>query len=278
MTQLKSILDLASFIGNFGPIVAEKVLSSNVSEQHKRSHQRLASTSTAPQSDRHQSRSWASLAGLGMMLGAFLACTSAQAAIIVANSGFESPVTGLSYSPSIGDQGGSGWEFHNYFAGIASNGSVFDTAPEGNQVGLIQQWDGMGSDLSGFSQTIGGFESGEYRVRFRAAGRDGYGTNPFVVAFDGNLLTFGGSTVVTPKEQIKGFQYFLSDPMALTAGSHTLSFTSSAATTEDHMSFIDAVSVSSNVVPEPSSFALLGLGGVGIAIRALYRRRAVSVS
>ena len=136
----------------------------------------------------------------------------------------------------------------------------------------------MGNTLSRFSQTIAGFDDSECQVTFYAAGRTGYsGSNPFVVMFDGNVLNFSGATVVSPLalSVTQGYQLFQSDHVHLTAGSHTLSFTSSAPNNGDATSFIDHVVVSSTV-PEPSSLALLGIGGIGFAV-SVYRRRMAKI-
>ena len=225
-----------------------------------------------------------SLGFLAISLISHCVSPTAQAGFFVANSGFESPVTDLAsrpfaYQPSIDAQGGSGWDFPNYFAGIANNvGGFHPKTPFGQQVGFIQQQRGMSNTLSSFSQTIAGFDDSEYQVTFYAAGRTGYsGANPFVVMLDGNVLNFSGATVVSPMalSGTQGYQLFKSDYVHLMAGSHTLSFTSSAPNNGDATSFIDHVVVSSTV-PEPSSLALLGIGGIGFAV-SVYRRRMTKI-
>ncbi|MCY2966803.1 MAG: PEP-CTERM sorting domain-containing protein [Planctomycetota bacterium] len=144
---------------------------------------------------------------------------------------------------------------------------------------MIQQFDGLGNDLQSFSQTIDGFANGMYQVSFDAAGREGYGRNPFVVDIDGVQLTFAGSSIVSPAElsSTQGYAHFMSDSLSLTAGSHTLSFTSSAPWAGGDTSFIDAVTVSSgsplSSVPEPSSIVFLGAGAFVLLGRYWCRRR-----
>lgn len=201
---------------------------------------------------------------------AAMCASQVRADIIISNAGFESPVTDLSYSPSIAQQGGSGWVFENYFAGIASNVFLNEPAPEGNQVGVIQQWSGQ-TALSGFGQEITGFSNGSYAVSFYAAGRQGYGANPFIVEIDGTVLKFGGVSAITPTELPNGFHYYTSDAITLSGSTHYLKFESAGLSGGDVMSFIDAVSVTA--VPEPSglmSFSLGSLVCAGYAWRRLH--------
>ncbi|MEN9675190.1 MAG: hypothetical protein RIS76_1086 [Verrucomicrobiota bacterium] len=183
---------------------------------------------------------------------------SAQPGVAVANAGFEAPALpvddAIRYRPSIADQGGSGWQFEYHFdavnyAGVTARGSGFfdgvDAAiPEGNQVAMLQQWNGVRHVLARFSQQIAGFTNGVYQVSFYAAARQNR-VNPFTVDIDDTVLTFRGSLSVTPPELASGaqFQSFVSDPIVLASGSHTLRFISARPQDGDTTSFIDAVTV-----------------------------------
>jgi hypothetical protein len=188
----------------------------------------------------------------------------ALAGVVVANGGFEVPPLPVDdlirYSASIAGQGGSGWEFQNYFAGVTAKGSGFfdgvDAAiPEGSQFAVLQQWSGMHDDLAGFSQQIAGFSDGTYLVSFYAAGRQGYGgANPFTVDIDGLFLAFGGLSIITPRQTASGlpFQSYTSDPLALSGGTHTLRFRS-AGPQDSSASFIDGVRLASIDVNQAGS-------------------------
>ena len=212
----------------------------------------------------------------------------------VGNAGFELPNLGVGFNAyrygdgsggnpgtlTFADQGGPGWTFSNT-AGIAANGSAFGVVgADGNQAGFLQK-------LSNISQVVSGFANQSYIVRFLAEGRGtqggSAGSNDLQVSIDGTPLTFGGASSFTPGTG--SFTTFTSDPIALTAGTHILTFTGLDTLGGDRTSFIDDVSVfdppsaASSVVglaapssTDPGSVALAALGvpasgggGVGVS-------------
>jgi hypothetical protein len=204
------------------------------------------------------------------------------------NNGFEAPNLGagpLAYGYGSPDAGGvfgpalpsgSGWNFRGT-AGIAANGSNFvvQGATNGNhdgttstsgQAAFIQGYATAPYPVNSVSQTFGGFVDGFASVTFSLEQRyGGGGNNPINVRLDdqdlGTYLASSSSsfnTITTPF-------------VAVTAGSHTLSFIGTNNTGGDNTQFIDDVSVN-NAVPEPGS---LSLAAIGIASLAGYgwRRR-----
>jgi len=171
-----------------------------------------------------------------------------RADILPANNSFETPNLGsgvgaYQYNPSIAAQGGAGWTFLD-FSGIAANGSGFGVVntPDGNQAGFVQRG-------GNFSQSVGGFTNQTYTVNFYAEGRQGYGFDPLTVTLDGTPLTFGGSSTVN---QAAGptFVPYTSDPVKLTAGSHTLAFLGQNPG-NDLTTFLDLVSFHAVLPPPP---------------------------
>jgi hypothetical protein len=192
---------------------------------------------------------------------------SAKAQTIV-NSGFETPVqgSGFTYGPT---GAGIGWTF-NGNSGISGNSSAFTSgnaaAPEGVQVAFLQ------NGASVFSQSISGFAAGSFNVSFFATQRQtGGGTEPSTqairLAFDGT--PFG---TFTPTPNNPAYQFFASSNVALTAGSHTLSFSgTNPASAADVTAFVDKVQINAVSAPEPGALALLAASALPFA--GLLRRR-----
>ncbi len=198
-----------------------------------------------------------------------LLVSGTQGGPVIDNPGFEAPDLGsgsgaFQYGPTIAQQGGSGWTFFQG-AGIAANGSAFNVANAvGHQAAFIQ--DASGETLpSAFSQTVSGFDSGEYSLSFLAEGRPNkWLTNPLIVLIDSTVLSFAGTSVVNPAAGSIFYSY-TSDLISLSAGSHTITFeTANPGSAPDRTTFIDDVSLTTSAVPEPSAFILLAAGVVGL--------------
>ncbi len=158
----------------------------------------------------------------------------------VADGGFESPNVGTGWEAF--DQSGvigSAWNFtplnwsNGYTpncSGIVGPGSVYEhpDAPAGAQVAFVQGNAAMWQDIT-FA------ESGYYSISFQAAYRSYGGQNAFKVQIDG--VDVG---VFDPNST--SFQGFRTDPLAIAAGTHRLSFQSMAAA-GDHTAYIDQVSI-----------------------------------
>lgn len=196
--------------------------------------------------------------------------TVGRAVPVVTNGGFETPVqpntnTTTRFKQANGAGGGSlagsTWTFADG-GGITRNVSAFApaTAPEGSQAGMLQ-------NSSQFSTTVSDFEAGvSYSLSFEAAGRTG-GANPFQVFLNGNALTFGVSTTITPS--VGSYGSFTSTAFTTTGGPFSLDFIGTNPG-GDRTSFIDDIRFNfmAEAIPEPSS-ALLG----GIGTLLLLRRR-----
>jgi hypothetical protein len=202
------------------------------------------------------------------------------------NNGFEVPnlgAGGLAYGYGSAEAvaaglpalpAGSGWTFTGT-AGIAANGSNFGVsgATNGNHDGTTST-SGQAAFIQGYafppfhfpvnsmSQTFGGFVDGLAAVTFSIEQRPGGGgNNPIDVQLDGQDL---GTYLASSSSS---FNTITTPFVAVTAGSHTLSFISTNNTGGDNTQFIDNVSVNNvaNVVPEPGSLSLFAIGIAGLA-------------
>lgn len=141
-------------------------------------------------------------------------------------------------------------------AGFTGGLNALSPFPDGTQAAFIY------GPSATFSQSISGFDAGDYTVSFYANGRTaaGDGVLPFGVTLGGTALTFSASATITPNAS---WVLYTSDAVTMAAGTHTLAFTSAG--TGDRASFIDVVNV--NAVPEPTAMALLGIGGLSLILR-----------
>jgi hypothetical protein len=169
------------------------------------------------------------------------------------NAGFESPNQGSGFTYYSGLV--SGWTYSGD-AGIAANNSAFSVFnASGNQAAFLQ---GNGSNAS-ISQSID-FVGTSLSVTFLAEYRHNYGGNTLNVTVDGAPLTINGSQFFSSSTD-GSFTQFTTNAVALSSGQHVLAF--NGFSQPDYTTFIDDVKL--NVVPEPTTVALLGLGLLGFA-------------
>jgi len=214
---------------------------------------------------------------LSMALTVVLAQAAAAATIpiTVANSGFEDVVISeMAVSDPWGSNNerplptnGLGWTFKassgDSYAGLLRDG-FWGQHDFDHQVAFLE---GTGS----ISQVLSGFSTGTATVSFWAEARNNpYGPNGIKVTIGGTELTFGTSTTVTPPEVLTygaGFMTkYISKEFDVTANNnYTLAITGTVPfSTSDLTTYIDNVSVSNTVVPEPSAFILAVMGVVGL--------------
>lgn len=189
-------------------------------------------------------------------VAAAIAITSASAFAtpvnLATNSGFETQTLAagsFSYLTGLHD----GWTYTK--AGISTNGSAFGLTGAIGQAALLQQ---AGSSIS----QVFTFTGNLLELTFSAEGRSGYGANSISVLVDGIALVFSGATAFLPASNT-AFTSYTSDLVALTSGSHTLTFVGNGVNGGDVTTFIDNVSLTA-VVPEPVTLGLFGLGLVAL--------------
>jgi hypothetical protein len=183
----------------------------------------------------------------------------------VDNGGFEAPTqasTGFSYL------GGTvnGWTYSGN-SGVATNGSAFGLTNASGQAGILQQV----SSISQSFITTGNILSLTFSAESRNYAQLG---NSISVLIDGVALVFNGATVFTPTT-FSSFTSYTSNVIALTAGTHNLSFVGFGnGRGGDVTTFIDNVSLTT-AVPEPVTLGLFGLGLVALgATRRKARKQA----
>lgn len=184
-------------------------------------------------------------------------------AALITNGGFEDPVYGsevvqLQYVST-------GWAFYNDVpngaeAGVMGNACANTWASAGGTAAIV----GQCAILTGAGTISQTFTSSADSVVFGFSAQKLISTaTPTMMArLDGEALTFGGAGSVLAGGTMASYT---SDPVSLSAGSHTLTFQASTWT------FLD--NVSSSTVPEPSAIVTLLAGLVALLAYAWRKRR-----
>lgn len=150
---------------------------------------------------------------------------------VVANPDFDAVVVAGFTKPS-----NASWSYTNN-AYISRNGSAFGFASttNGSQFGILQSYSGAGSSLS---QTISVATAGYASFAFQGQGRPRYGSASVELVIDGTVQSTWPASAFTTGS----WGDYISQPVSLTAGNHTLQFRS-IPVAGDVATAIDAVRV-----------------------------------
>jgi hypothetical protein len=175
--------------------------------------------------------------------------------------GFESPSQGGGYSYGGTDSAGASFVS---ISGLQADGSAFGyfNAPEGVQTAHIQQ---NGS----FTETVTGLVSGQaYALTFDFAARPNYATDGLQVSYG---LTSLFDQAPTSDTWTSVTVNFVADGSSVFTFAGTLPVSAG-----DTNVGVDAVSIAA--IPEPSTWAMMLLGFVGLGFLAYRRRDRVPVA
>jgi hypothetical protein len=206
------------------------------------------------------------------VLGAALTLVTVPAAAqIVADGSFETPqIGGFAYRPT-----GAAWTFtgnSGLINGTSNGFGVPSNAPDANQVAFLQT-DYTTGGFGRISQSITFSSSGAYRLTFYDGGRTTVGGTTF---FDVLL----NATVLGTRTTTTGQAYALQTvDFTANAGTYDLAFAFNAQQPlGDNTALVDDVQIVSlapaSTVPEPSTWAMMGTGLLGLGGMTARRRRA----
>lgn len=222
------------------------------------------------------------LASVALM--SMMAISAPASAAVIASTSFESPAfpalgpgqdkygpdeSGYN-NPASGGLVVAGFTFSGY-SGIFSNPPLccVPATPYGKQFGFLQTYQNGGSSIS---WTVNGLTAGnQYTLSFYDVG----GTGP--VGVDPLTVTFAGATALVSNDFTPSTTGWLYNAMSFTANAATATITFNASATGGNLlSGIDNIQVST--VPEPASWAmmLVGLFGLGAALRISRRQRGLA--
>ena len=147
--------------------------------------------------------------------------------------GFESPVQTGGGNAYTYDPSGTSWTFTGN-SGIQANGSAWGaaTAPEGTQTAFLQAYSSVGGSIS---QSVA-LSAGSYAIQFDAAQRGGE-TQPLAVSVDGTQI----GNAITPASS--SFAQYTTAGFTVSAGVHTITFSTTDNIDGDRSSFLDNVSI-----------------------------------
>ena len=144
------------------------------------------------------------------------------------------------------------------------------------------EWVGTSSQGIGFTSTTG---AGTYLFSTTFSSSPDAGTTTYRLA--GNLSAVGGvnqaagpvdilidGVKMATVASVNNYAFKSYDfSTVLAGGTHTLTFKVTTASPTNKLSFNNVFTAATAVVPEPSTFALLGMGAVGMVVAGYRRRR-----
>jgi len=202
-----------------------------------------------------------SLHSLSLLL--LLTASAVVSAQSVTDGSFENtPEAGWEYAPI-----GTAWTY-TYPSGLAMGSTPWhDVAQDGNQYAFIQSASNVAGGISG---SITGLTTGQaYDLQFYLGSRGGYVIDPLDVSIGGATI----ATNVAPADDRLGTGWTKFDLYFVAPSSSTsVGFMGSVpGYGQDLNTAIDNITIQST--PEPASYAVLGLGALGLVIRRRAAKR-----